>query len=74
MLWFAEYVKKPSKAGMMGTINWDTFYLFKNTWIGDFDALCHITNDDTYLLNIIDIDKLIQGSSNIIPAIKMGKQ
>ena len=47
-VWFAEDVKQPSEAGMMCTINGNTFFSFtKNTWIGDLGASCHITNDDT---------------------------
>ena len=61
------------KAGMLCTINGDTFYLFtKNTWIGYSGAL-HITNDDTSLFDIFDISKLIQGSSRHMQAMKKGK-
>ena len=35
----------------------DTSYSFtRNTWIGHSGALCHITNDDTGLYDITDID------------------
>ena len=38
-VWFAEEVKQPLEAGMMCTIDGDTFSLFtKNTWIGDSGA------------------------------------
>ena len=69
--WCAEDVKQPFEAGMMSTIDGDTFCLFtKNTSIGDFGALCDIMNNDTNLFNIIDINQLIQGSSGIMPATK----
>ena len=68
---FAEDVKQHSKAGMICTINGDTFCLFnKNTWIGDLGVLYHITNDDTGMYDITDIDEPIQGSSGIMPIIK----
>ena len=47
------------------------FLFTRNTWIGDYDASCHITNDNTSLFDIIDIDELIQGSSGNISATKM---
>ena len=63
-----EDVKQPLDAGM------NTFFSFtKNTWIGDLGASCHITNDDTGLYNINDINELIQGSSSIMPATKKSK-
>ena len=59
-VWFTEDVKQPSKAGMICTINGDTFYLFtKKSWIGDY-GMCHITNDDTGLLDVININESIQ--------------
>ena len=73
-VWFVEDVKQPSKAGMMCTIDGNTFFSFtENTWIGDLVGSCHITNDDTGLYDIINIDELIQGSSGIMPAMKKGK-
>ena len=70
---FLENVKLPMEAGMLYTINDDTFYLFtKNTWIRESRALCHIINDDTSLFDVIDIDELIQGSSGIMVATKKG--
>ena len=69
-----EDVKQPSEADMMCTIYGRTFFSFtKNTWIGDSGASCHITNDNTGLYDISDIDKLIQGSSGILLAAKKGK-
>ena len=71
---FAEDVKRPSEAGMMCTINGDIFFSFmKNTWIRDSGASCHITNNDTGLYDITNIDKSIQGRSGIMPAMKKGK-
>ena len=69
-----EDVKQPANAGMMCTIDGDTFFLFtKNTWIGDSGVSCHITDDDTGLYDITYIDESIQGSSSIMPAMKKGK-
>ena len=69
-----EDVKQPSGAGMLCTIDGGTFFSFtNNTWIGDSGASCHITNDNTGLYDISDIDKLIQGSSGILLAAKKGK-
>ena len=71
---FVEDIKQPSKAGMMCTIDGNKFFSFtKNTWIRDFGASCHITNDDNCMHDIIDIDESIQGSSSIMPATKEGK-
>ena len=62
------------EAGMMCTIDGHIFFLFmKNTWIGDSGELCHITNDDNGLFNVIDINKLIHGSSKNMPATKKEK-
>ena len=73
-VWLAEDFKQPSEADMMCNIDGDTFFLFtKNTWIGDSGALCHIMNNDTGLFEIINISKLIQRSSGIMPAMKKGK-
>ena len=50
---------------------WGHIFLFrKNTWIKDSSALCHIMNDDSSLFEVININKLIQGSSGIMPATK----
>ena len=60
-VWFTEVVKQPSEAGMMCTIDGDTFYLFtKNTWIGDSGASCHIINNDSSMFDVIDIDESIK--------------
>ena len=32
-------------------------YVYKNTWIGDLGASCHIINDDMGLYNVINIVK-----------------
>ena len=72
--WFAEDVELPSEAGMICTIDGDTFFSFtKNAWIGDYGASCHIMYDDISLLNVININKLIQGSCGIMPATKKDK-
>ena len=71
---FVEDVKQLPEAGVMCSINGDTFFSFtKNSWIGDSGALFHIMNDDTSLFNVIDINELIQGSSRNKPATKKGK-
>ena len=62
-VWFMESVKLPMEAGILCTIDGDTFYLFtKNTWIGDSRAWCHIANHNISLFNVIDINELIQES------------
>ena len=62
------------EAGMLYIINGDTFYLFMmNTWIRDSEVSCHITNNDAGLFDIIDINKLIKGSSKNMSAKKKGK-
>ena len=50
------------------------YFLFKkNTWIRDSGTSCHITNNDTGLYDIININKSVQGSSSIMPAMKKDK-
>ena len=74
-VWFAEDVKQLSEAGMICTINGNTFFSFtKNTQNRDSGTSCHITNNNTGLYDIINIDKSIQGSSGIMPATKKAKQ
>ena len=69
-----EDVKQPSEAGMMCTIEGNTFFLFmKITCIGDLGVSCHITNDDKGMYDIIDINESIQGSSGIMPTTEKGK-
>ena len=71
---FVDDIKQPFEAGMMCTINGNTFFSFrKNTWIGDSGAPCHITNDDKGMYDVININKSIQGSYSIMPAMKKGK-
>ena len=67
-----ENVKQPSNAGMC-VIDSDTFSFTKNTWIGDSGASLHITNTDTGLYDVTDIDESIQGSSGIMTAMNKGK-
>ena len=44
----------------MCTIDDDMLYSFtKNTWIGDSGVSCHITNDDTDMYGVTDIDESI---------------
>ena len=59
---------------MLCTIDGWTFYSFtKNIWIRNFGASCHITNNDTGLCDITDINKLVQGSLGNISAAEKGK-
>ena len=46
---FVANVKMPIEAGVFCTIDGYTFFVHKNTWLGDSGASCHITNDDTHL-------------------------
>ena len=70
-VWFMDDVKQPSEACMMCAISRETFHFFmKNMWIGVSGALCHITNNNTGLFDIIDIIKLIQGSFSIVSTMK----
>ena len=71
-VWFVD-VKQPLEAGMMCTIDGDTFLFMKNTWIGDSGASCHITNNDTDSFDITNIHDSIQGSSSIMPTAKVSK-
>ena len=58
----------------MCTIDGDTFYsLMRITWIRDSGASCHITNNDTGMYDITDINESIQGSSSIMPTTKKSK-
>ena len=72
-VWFVEDVKQPSEAGMMCTIDGNTFLFTKKTQMRDSGASCHITNNDTGLYNATNINELMQGSSSIMPATKKGK-
>ena len=71
-----EDVKKQvwSEADMLCMIDGDTIFSFmKNTSIGDFGASCHITNNNTCMFNVININEWIQCSSSIMLAMKKGK-
>ena len=57
---------------MICTIDRDTFFCSQRR-IRDSGVSCHITNDDTHLFDVIDINKLIQGSSRIMSALKKCK-
>ena len=59
---------------MMCTIDGNSFHMFtKNTWIGNSGTSCHITNDETGMFDVIEIQESIQGSSGTMPATKKGK-
>ena len=52
-------------------IDSESFFSFtKNTWIGDLDISFHITNNDTGFYDVIDINKLVKGSSGSMPTTK----
>ena len=71
---FAEDVRKSEEAGMMCTVNGVALFLLtNNTWIRDSGASCNITNDNTSLFDIIDINQLIQGNSGNMSVMKKGK-
>ena len=59
---------------MMCSIDGNTFFsLTKNSWIRDSGALCHITNNDNGMYDIVNIDESIQVCSGIMPTMKKGK-
>ena len=67
-------VKKPMEIGLLFTIDEETFHSFtKSTWIGDYGALCHITNDDAGLNDVTKINELVQGSAGNTSITKKGK-
>ena len=47
-----------TEAGMMCTIDVEMFFSFgKNAWIQDLGTLCHLSNNDSGLYNITNINK-----------------
>ena len=55
---------------MMCTIYGDSFYMLTNhTWIDDSGTSCHITNDNTDMFDVEQID----GSSENMKALKRGR-
>ena len=59
---------------MKCTINGCTYPTFtKNTWIGDSGAICHITNNDSSMYDIVCINETISGVSGEVQAMKIGK-
>ena len=63
----------PTAAGMMCTIDEETFLVTKNTWIGYLGTTYHITNNDTGLYDVTNINQLVQGSSSSMLTAKKGK-
>ena len=62
------------EAGILCTIDGETFHsIAKNTWIDNSGASCHITNNNTGLYDITEINKLVQGILGIISATIKGK-
>ena len=52
----------------------ETFHSFaENMWIGNSGASCHITNNDTSLYVVIEINKVVQGSVGNMFTTKKGK-
>ena len=71
---FAGNIKKPMKAGMLCTIDGETFHSFmKNMLISDSGVLCHIANNNTTLYNIANINELVQGSLDNMSITMKGK-
>ena len=52
---------------------WWNFLFTKNTWIRDSGASCCITNDDTVIYDVTNINESIQQNSGIMPAMKKCK-
>ena len=53
----ADLLPSMQDAGMMETINMQSFHTFtRNTWIGDLGASCHITNDNMGLYVVTNIE------------------
>ena len=60
----ADLLSTSQEAGMMYTFDKEAFLIFrKNAWIGDSVTFYHITNDDSGLYNITDMNKLVQEST-----------
>ena len=58
----------------MCAINKQSFYMFtKHTWIDNLSTLNHITNDDTGMYDVTNIDELEQGRSGTISVRKKEK-
>ena len=58
---------------MFCIIDGEKFHPFiKNMWIGDLGASCHISNDDTGLYNVIEINMLVQRNSGNMSATRKG--
>ena len=69
-----ENVKMPMVAGMLCTIDGKTFHMSTNkTWIGDSCTSCHITKNETSLLEITNTNKFVQRSSGSMSATKKGQ-
>ena len=60
---FMENIKKSLEAGMLCTVDRETFpFIHEEHADWQFGCLCHITNDDTCLCDVTDINKWGQGS------------
>ena len=67
-------VDKHMEEHMLCTIDGETFHPFtKRTCIGNSGASCHVTNDDTCLYDVTNINKLEQGSLGDMSSIKKYK-
>ena len=56
---------------MMSTIDEESFFTFrKNAWLGDWEH--HVTNDDSNMFEVTNIDDLVLGSSGSMRSKKCG--
>ena len=66
-----EYV---TNKAMICTINGRTYPTFtKNTWIRDSGAMCHFTNNNSSMYDVVHIAETISGVSGEVQATKIGK-
>lgn len=71
---FDDHVQYIKEKALVCTINGRTYPSFtKNTWIGDSGASCHITNNDSKMYDVKNIDETVSGVSGGIQATKIGK-
>ena len=62
--------KKPMEASMMCMIDGETFFSFTKNMNGRFRCSYHITNNEAGLYDMTNINKLVQGRSGSMSAIK----
>ena len=55
----------------MCTTNGELFFIFtKHTWIDDLGTFCHVSNNNTAIYDITDIDESMQGGTGNVKATK----